>query len=133
MDNGPGAERIVALLAGYRLREEVLRSSAREAADRAADPAGPDDGQRDAVLRAFVKSGRLLQIPASHAKRLIVLDLIAQDFEIGVRYSEKRVKEMLVRWHPDHAALRRYLIEDGFMEREGGGGRYWRAGGSVAV
>jgi hypothetical protein len=29
--------------------------------------------------------------------------------------------------HPDTAALRRYLVDDGFMEREAG--EYWRAGG----
>jgi hypothetical protein len=116
---------------GLRLKEEVLRSLARTAADRDEDSCGQDVDQPRAGLRAFVKDGQLLSIPSSHTKRLQVLDLIVQDFDIGVRYSEARVSEMLARWHPDYAALRRYLVDEGFLERDGGGGRYWRAGGSV--
>ncbi len=128
---------------GLRLKEEVLRSLARTAGEHADhedeheaaahEAASPDSPHRAAVLRAFVKDGRLLSIPSSHSKRLQVLDLIAQDFDIGVRYSEAKVTEMLVRWHRDYAALRRYLVEDGFLERQDGGGPYWRSGGSVEL
>jgi len=118
---------------GYRLKEEVLRSAARTEEARDDDQTERESGQRAAVLRVFVKDGRLVSIPSSHAKRQHVLDLIAQDFEVGVRYPEAQVKEILRRWHPDYATLRRYLVDDGFMEREGGGGRYWRAGGSVKL
>ena len=38
---------------------------------------------------------------------------------------------MLQRFHPDHAALRRYLVDDQFLTREDG--RYWRSGGTVDV
>ena len=88
----------------------------------------PDDVAR--VLRAFVRDGRLVAIPAVHAKRLVVLDWLAQRFEPGRRYSEHMVNLVLAQVHPDTAALRRYLVDDGFMEREGG--EYWRAGGSYA-
>jgi hypothetical protein len=40
------------------------------------------------------------------------------------------VNAMLGRWHEDVASLRRYMVDEGFLEREGGGGDYWRAGGS---
>jgi hypothetical protein len=118
---------------GYRLKEEVLRSLARARPKAVADPGITASGAspQPSVLRAFFQDGRLLSIPSSHAKRLQVLDLIAQEFEIGVRYPEKRVNEILLRWHPDYAALRRYLVEDGFLDRHGGGGSYWRAGGTV--
>jgi len=33
--------------------------------------------------------------------------------------------------HPDHAALRRYLVDEGFLERAGG--IYWRTGGTVEL
>jgi hypothetical protein len=81
------------------------------------------------VLRAFVKGGRLLSIPAQRAKRLVVLDRLAQEFEPGPRYPERVVNERLARWHPDTAALRRFLVDEGFMQREAG--VYWRAGGTV--
>lgn len=85
---------------------------------------------RDTVLRAFVGAdGRLSSIPSKISKRLVVLDHISQDFELGEIYPEPTVNEMLQRHHPDHAALRRYLVEEGFLERRDG--TYWRADGTV--
>lgn len=89
----------------------------------------PADSAR--VLRAFVRDGRLKSIPAQHSKRLVVLDMLAQEFEPGERYSERKVNAMLRKWHDDTAALRRYLVDDGFLDREAG--EYWRAGGSVDI
>ena len=87
---------------------------------------------RDAVLRSFLDAdGRLRSIPAKHAKRLVVLDHLAQRFEPGQRYAEAEVNQRLRQAHPDVAALRRYLVEEGFLDREGG--VYWRAGGSFEV
>ena len=79
----------------------------------------------------FVRDGRLLSIPAAHGKRLIVLGLLAQEFEPGRRYSEPMVNLILGRWHADTAALRRYLVDEGFLDRAGG--EYWRSGGAVTV
>ncbi|HEX5427373.1 MAG TPA: DUF2087 domain-containing protein [Pedococcus sp.] len=85
---------------------------------------------RDAVLRAFVADdGRLRGIPTKIRKRLVVLDLFAQEFEPGERYPETEVNNRLRAFHPDVAALRRYLVEEEFLER--GEGLYWRAGGTV--
>ena len=116
---------------GYRLREEELRHAAREgAAARRADPEHTDRPPEVArVLRAFVRGGRLLSIPAVRSKRLVVLDLLAQEFDPGVDYSEAQVNLVLGRWHADTAALRRYLVDEGFMDRARG--RYWRVGGTV--
>ena len=99
--------------------------------------AAPDDDEvrrqarrQDAVLRAFFDAdGRLTIIPARHAKRLIVLDHLAQRFEPGERYSEFEVNNRLRTAHHDVAALRRYLVDEGFLTREGG--VYWRSGGTV--
>jgi hypothetical protein len=82
----------------------------------------------DRVLRTFVRDGRLTSIPTQHSKRLVVLDRLAQEVEPGERYSEGEVNTILRRWHDDTAALRRYLVDDGFMEREQG--EYWRSGGT---
>ncbi|MGH2752688.1 MAG: DUF2087 domain-containing protein [Actinomycetota bacterium] len=72
-----------------------------------------------------------MSIPVQHSKRAIVLDHLAQDFEPGKRYPEKEVNSILGRYHDDVAALRRYLVDEGFMEREAG--VYWRAGGSFEI
>lgn len=86
----------------------------------------PDSG-RAAVLRAFVRDGRLVRMPAARAKRRVVLEYIVAGFVPGVRYPEREVDAVLRAWHSDHAALRRYLVDEGLMSR--GGGEYWRSGG----
>jgi hypothetical protein len=85
--------------------------------------------ERRRVLDAFVRDGRLTSIPTVLAKRLVVLDWLAQDFDPGVRYSERQVNLVLGKRHADMAALRRYLVDHGFLDREAG--VYWRTGGSV--
>lgn len=87
--------------------------------------------RRDRVIEAFVRGRRLVRIPAKRAKRLIVLDLLAQDFEPGSVYSERMVNLILGRWHRDTAALRRHLVDEGYLDRDPDGARYWRSGGSV--
>jgi hypothetical protein len=88
--------------------------------------------QRERVLRSFFGAdGRLHTIPSKHAKLLVVLDRLAQEFEPGQRYAEPEVNEVLQRFHPDHAALRRYLVENDFLTREDGS--YWRSGGTFEV
>ena len=47
-------------------------------------------------------------------------------FDPGVKYTEKRVNQILGNYSKDTAQLRRSLVEFGFMAREGGGGKYWR-------
>ena len=41
------------------------------------------------------------------------------------------VNLMLGKWHADTAALRRYLVDEGFLDRESG--VYWRVGGTVTT
>ena len=94
------------------------------------EPLEPDR-QRAAVLRAFVRDGRLVQLPATRAKRRIVLEHIVACFEPGVRYPERAVDAILRAWYDDYVAIRRYLIDEDLMARENG--LYWRAGGYVDV
>jgi hypothetical protein len=84
------------------------------------------------VLRSFLsEDGRLHTIPTKHAKLLVVLDRLAQAFEPGRTYPEAEVNEILGRFHPDFAALRRYLVENDFMTREDN--VYWRSGGTFDI
>jgi biotin operon repressor len=81
------------------------------------------------VLRDFTRpDGSLKEIPAQRKKLEAILRYVARDFEPGERYPEKRVNEILSRFHADTATLRRELVGFKLMEREGGGGEYWRSG-----
>lgn len=85
----------------------------------------------DPVVRRFLKDGRLTVIPARWSKRRLVLDWLSQQFEPGRTYPEAVVNTVLGCVHPDYASLRRYLVDEGFLERRRG--FYWRAGGTFDV
>jgi hypothetical protein len=118
---------------GYHVEEHEIRAAARARASEPSSEHAHETAERARVLRAFLEDGRLVSIPASHAKRQVILDVLAQDFEPGRRYTEKQVNLILGKRFADTAALRRYLVDDGFLEREGGAGRYWRSGGTFDV
>jgi hypothetical protein len=115
----------------YRLVTEDILSAAREAAARrpVEDPDAPPAVAE--ILRRFMRNGRLARIPMTRSKRLVVLDYLVQNFEPGRRYAEKAVNEMLREFHDDVASLRRYMVDEGLLDREAG--EYWRAGGTVEV
>lgn len=114
------------------LHVEHFGAAARAAAEAAPAPLllSPDPAE-DAVLAAFIRDGRLASIPARRAKRLVVLEYLVRVFEPGVRYPEREVNTLLAVWHPDVAALRRYLVDEGLLSR--GAGVYWRSGGPVEI
>jgi hypothetical protein len=114
------------------LRTEQFGAIVRAAAEAAPRPEPlSDDPAEDAVLTAFVRRGRLVSIPAQQSKRRVVLEHIVRVFEPGIRYPEREVNALLSVWHADHAALRRYLVDEGLLSREAG--EYWRSGGWVDV
>jgi hypothetical protein len=116
----------------WQLRLEVVRAAIRDATPpRADDPGEGRDPSTASVLRAFVRDGRLVSMPAQRSKRRVILDHVARSFEIGVRYPEPQVDLILQTFHPDYAALRRYLVDEQFLSRENG--LYWRTGGTVEL
>jgi hypothetical protein len=116
---------------GLRLVGSRFGEAARAAAVPRTDAVPPGTPAAEArVRRAFFSEGRLVSIPARQAKRRVVLDVLVQEFEPGRRYSEATVDAALGRWYEDSTTLRRLLVDEGFLSREGG--VYWRTGGSVA-
>ncbi|MGW0207535.1 DUF2087 domain-containing protein [Streptomyces sp. NPDC003233] len=124
------------LIAGEGRRLQVshtlLRDLARASGDSArADGAGPggESDATEAVVRVFVRDGRLVRLPAQWNRKLRILDYVAdQAFEIGHRYPEVEVNDILRRWcdggATDHVTLRRYLVDLHLLHRENG--VYWR-------
>src|SRR3954451_1196004 len=131
-----GAVRVVAVDEDrhrYRLKREVLREAAEDVGP-PRDPGlalGAVDDDEESVLRQYFRDGRLREIPAKRSKRLIVLNRIALEFDVGRRYPEPEVNEIVARFHNDHAALRRYLVDEELLSRDHG--EYWRTGGLVDV
>lgn len=114
-----------------RLDREAVREVAQQlpqiepAADTIA--AGGWSPEETVILQRFFSGSRLTELPSGRAKRLVVLERLAQEFDPGIRYPEKQVNFMLQLFHSDYAALRRYLVDEGFLTRADG--VYWRTGG----
>jgi hypothetical protein len=128
-----GNLRAVGLLTeDLRLNREELRTLATSLPrEPAPDPGIVSDAlwnenERD-ILNRFISRDRLREIPGSNSKRRVVLERLAMEFEPGIRYEETEVNFALQLWHPDYAALRRYLVDEGLLTRASG--VYWRTGG----
>lgn len=90
-------------------------------------PASDLGEQRRKVLKAYLNAdGSLKQIPSQPAKLQIILDYVVQAVAPGVIYSEKEINLLMRRFHIDTAALRRYLVDRGMLERKSDGSQYWR-------
>jgi DNA-binding transcriptional ArsR family regulator len=73
------------------------------------------------ILRSYLVDGRLATIPVHGRKRLVVLRfLLERVFTEDRPYPEKEVNQRLALFHPDVAALRRYLVDERFVDREAG-------------
>ena len=121
----------------YALDQAALRAAARAVAEVEIpmDPVigyGMTDHEQQVLARFF--SGRVLnEIPTQRAKRLVVLQRLALEFDPGRRYTERDVNAILGAFHPDWSSLRRGMVDEGLLDREpaAGGNRYWRSGGRV--
>jgi hypothetical protein len=82
--------------------------------------AKPTDAE---VLARYVRDGRLRQYPARADARRVVLSWLASKFSLDRQYSEADVNDILRDHEVDHATLRRYLVDAGMLQREGG--TYW--------
>lgn len=110
----------------------VFKQVARDSAEQALpEDHGYADEHIESTVRTFVRSGRLLRLPAQQSRRRVVLRHIVQVLQPGIRYAEKEI-DVVLRAHcdggeVDHVALRRYLVVEGLLARDHG--EYWRSDG----
>ncbi len=114
----------------YTLNDDKLATLAREklAKERPSFvPAEGMDEKAQKILKAYLNAdGSIKQIPSQPVKLSVILNYLVEHFEIGKNYTEKEVNILLRRFNEDTAALRRYLVDAGMLNREGDGSRYWR-------
>ncbi|PLZ53983.1 metalloregulator ArsR/SmtB family transcription factor [Fischerella thermalis] len=72
------------------------------------------------IIQTYTEGERLKEIPSSRKKRLVILRWLANKFEVGVQYSESAIDEILKRYHPDFANLRRELISYNLLQKKDG-------------
>ena len=107
----------------YSLKEDVFLARIidiiREESDEAAQQAKRDEEYRNKVLAAFFQYGKLKSIPSQRKKERICLEEIAKGFEIGREYDEKDVNEIIGQVFDDYCTLRRDMISEKIMTRQG--------------
>ncbi|MFZ5515284.1 MAG: metalloregulator ArsR/SmtB family transcription factor [Candidatus Zhuqueibacterota bacterium] len=74
---------------------------------------------KEKVIHTFFEKGKLRRLPSQHKKRWIVLEQIAQRFETGKEYSEADVNATISTVFDDYCSIRRELVDEGIMERDG--------------
>ena len=120
----------------YQLETGALEGMARRLLTRDTLPAVAADVDVGAFERTVLNNflgpdGRFTALPAQQKKYIVLLNYAIRVFEPGVRYSEKQVKEILLRFYDDATLLRRSLIDYGLMARESG--VYWRIAEKVPL
>lgn len=122
----------------YSLRTEVLSAMAKTILHEAGQPRRAESAHPDAfeqkVMDTFTSpDGRITAFPVQAKKFLVLIRYVLKAFEPGVKYTEKRVNQILKEFNEDTARLRRSLVEYKYMAREGGGGKYWRIDAGTQV
>jgi len=115
----------------YQLDQSALESKRRSMFSQQELSTVASEVDADAYDKKVIKDyarrdGSLKTLPAQRKKLEAILRYVVNAFDVGKRYSEKQVNEILAGYHADTATLRRELVGFGLMKREGGGGEYWR-------
>ncbi len=107
----------------YAIRQEVFMTNImdiiKEESDEADAQKQRDQAYREKVIETFFEYGKLKSIPAQRKKERICLEEIAKVFEIGKVYDEKEVNEKIGKFFEDYCTLRRDMISEKIMERNG--------------
>ena len=82
-------------------------------------------------IRQFLDPyGRAMAWPTKRRDQQVLIEYMASQFKPGYDYTEKEVNAVLIeRMHPifkDYAIIRRELYDNGYLDRERDGSRYWR-------
>lgn len=79
------------------------------------------------------ENGKIKRWPKKKTEKLEVLKYVNSKFEVGEKYSEKEVNELINKWHTfgDYALIRREMFDHYLLERTPDGKEYWINGSSA--
>lgn len=85
--------------------------------------------EKEKVIKSYFKkegeSEKLTTMPSKEKRKLIVLEHIMQNFEVGKKYTHQEINQKLEEIHPDYSTIRRHLVDYGYMERTKDCQFYW--------
>ena len=107
----------------YSLNHDLLKESlfniASAEAEQSDDQQKREKEYRRKVINSFFEYGKLHSIPVQRKKKLICYEVIAENFVPGRVYSEKELNEIIIPIHEDYCTIRRDMIGEGILRREG--------------
>jgi hypothetical protein len=75
---------------------------------------------RQRVLRHYTDGPHLIRLPDNKNELIEILSWLAELFQSEIAYPEQVVNAMIHQAHPDHAQMRRLLVDYGFLSRSRG-------------
>lgn len=112
----------------YSLNKKIFQTSMldilQQESDEAQKQVQRDADYRQRVIDAFFEYGKLKSIPTQLKKKRIVLEVIAEAFELDRIYSEREVNIMIADFHDDFCTIRRDMVSEKLLGRNGM--EYWR-------
>ncbi len=107
----------------YSLKKEVFMTNImdiiKEESTEAELQAEREEAYRKKVIASFFEYGKLKLIPSQRKKERIILEEIAKSFEAGKKYTEREVNIIIADYHDDFCTLRRDMISERILERDG--------------
>ena len=107
----------------YSLNRELLETSLFDVASSETEQIDEqqkrEESYRQKVINSFFKYGNLQSIPVQRTNKLICYEVIAENFIPGKVYSEKQLDEIISRIHEDYCTIRRDMIGEGILQRNG--------------
>ena len=108
----------------YTLRREELTLPVVEliagATDQSSQQELREEQYRKKVIETFFEYGKLKAIPAQRKKERICLEEIVRKLEPDKIYAEPELNQVLLQFHEDYCTLRRDMISEGLLKRDGG-------------
>ena len=119
------AKRLARLLRDGLVREEGSRIVAVTEVFAEAMRAHKEETRSADPVDALFHEGRLTSMPARRELRMAALGRVTERlFAPELEYTEKQVNTAIRTCFDDPSAMRRYLVEEGFLDREDDGSRY---------
>ena len=82
---------------------------------------------RAATLANYLDhQGKVKVIPRKEKKKIVLLTYFSESIPKNQCFSEQEINQLIQVVFADFAAIRRYLIDYGFLARETDGQKYWQ-------
>jgi len=75
---------------------------------------------RDKIFKAFMKNGKIPQIPVQLKKRLVLWEEVLKCFDKNREYKEREVNIIIADFNDDFCTIRREMVGEGMFTRDKG-------------